>query len=198
MLQTALDFLKQCGVWGLFAATAIEASSLPFPGATFVLLYGYLIDVGFWGMVLIGAVNSLVYTLFSLIPYYLGSGLGKWSRKKVDPQKIEKAQAWFRKYGDWSITLSRPTGFGNYISYISGMSGIKPWRFLLFSYIGVFPWNVFLLMVGHSGNLETIHQFLDGLERIGLVLVAVGVLAIGTWMILRRRTRRAEVHCEEG
>jgi membrane protein DedA with SNARE-associated domain len=198
MLQTALEFLRHCGVWGLFAATAIEASSLPFPGAMFVLVYGYLMDVGPWGLVLIGAINSMVYTLFSLIPFYVGSRLGKWSKKKLDAAKIEKAQVWFRKYGEWSITLSRPTGFGNYISYISGISGIKPWRFILFSYIGVFPWNTFLLFVGHSGNLHTIQNFLDWMEKAGYLLVGVVAIAVAAWLIIRRRCRQTRVPYENG
>ena len=59
MLQFALDFLEKCGVFGLFAATALEASSLPFPGALFILIYGYIMDIGPWKLVLLAAANSV-------------------------------------------------------------------------------------------------------------------------------------------
>lgn len=75
---------------GAFAATAIEASSLPFPGATFVLIYGYLMDVSTWQLVAISALNSLVYVVFSLIPYYIGKYLGNLTQKKFDEKKVKK------------------------------------------------------------------------------------------------------------
>ncbi|MGX9707351.1 DedA family protein [Laceyella tengchongensis] len=196
MLQIALDFLDKCGMWGLFVATAIEASSLPFPGALFVLIYGYLMDVSPWTLVLISAINSFVYVAFSLIPFYLGTRIEKFSKKKFDQKKIEKAQMWFKKYGEWSITLSRPTGFGNYISYISGMSHISLWRFIVFSYLGVFPWNTVLLFVGRKGNLDTVQHFLDLMQKFGYILAGVVALAFGVWYLFKKNKQRTQ--CEKG
>jgi membrane protein DedA with SNARE-associated domain len=186
MLHTVLNFLQSCGLWGLFGSTAIEATSIPFPGALFVLVYGYLMPLGPWQLVLVSAANSLIYVLFSLIPYYIGLKIGKLSKKKLDRKKIEKAQHWFQKYGDWSIALSRPTGFGNYMSYICGLSNISIWRYLLFSYIGVFPWNTFLLFVGHQGNLETIQKFLHLLKQCGTIAFVVFVFACVGWIFVKK------------
>lgn len=194
MLQTALDFLEKCGVWGLFAATAIEASSLPFPGATFVLIYGYLMDVSTWQLVAISALNSLVYVVFSLIPYYIGKYLGNLTQKKFDEKKVKKAQEWFQKYGEWSITLSRPTGFGNYISYISGISDISVWRFGLLSYLGVFPWNTLLLFIGNYGSLETVERFLAMTRKVGVMITIILVMAAAfiLWYYLKKNKEQKQ------
>ncbi|MBA4547798.1 VTT domain-containing protein [Thermoactinomyces intermedius] len=194
MLQTALDFLEKCGVWGLFAATAIEASSLPFPGATFVLIYGYLMDVSTWQLVAISALNSLVYVVFSLIPYYIGKYLGNLTQKKFDEKKVKKAQDWFQKYGEWSITLSRPTGFGNYISYISGISDISVWRFGLLSYLGVFPWNTLLLFIGNYGSLETVERFLAMTRKVGVMITIILVMAAAfiLWYYLKKNKEQKQ------
>lgn len=194
MLQTALDFLEKCGVWGLFAATAIEASSLPFPGATFVLIYGYLMDVSTWQLVAISALNSLVYVVFSLIPYYIGKYLGNLTQKKFDEKKVKKAQDWFQKYGEWSITLSRPTGFGNYISYISGISDISIWRFGLLSYLGVFPWNTLLLFIGNYGSLETVERFLAMTRKVGVMITIILVFAAAfiLWYYLKKNKEQKQ------
>lgn len=194
MLQTALDFLEKCGVWGLFAATAIEASSLPFPGATFVLIYGYLMDVSTWQLVAISALNSLVYVVFSLIPYYIGKYLGNLTQKKFDEKKVKKAQDWFQKYGEWSITLSRPTGFGNYISYISGISDISVWRFGLLSYLGVFPWNTLLLFIGNYGSLETVERFLAMTRKVGVMITIILVFAAAfiLWYYLKKNKEQKQ------
>lgn len=184
MLQIALDFLKACGVWGLYGATAIEASSLPFPGALFVLLYGYLLDAGPIEMVMIGFVNSVIFSIFSLIPFMIGTRLSNYSRKKFDTIKIEKAQGWFRRYGAWSIVLTRPLSIGNYVSYISGMSGISPLRFFVFTWLGAFPWNTFLLFVGNSGSLEHIEHFLATLQSFGTYTIIILVLILLAWFFI--------------
>jgi membrane protein DedA with SNARE-associated domain len=186
MLQYALDFLEKCGVWGLFAATAIEASSLPFPGSLFVLVYGYLFQVSAWQLVLLGALNSVVYTLFTLIPYSVGYKLEHLSKKTFDVKKIEKAQAWFKKYGEWTIVFSRPTGFGNYVSYISGISKVKVGRFLFFTYLGVFPWNTFLLFVGNLGSLDTVQRFMDVSQRFGTFLFTAVILIAIAWFVVKK------------
>jgi membrane protein DedA with SNARE-associated domain len=195
LMQYVLEFLEKCGIWGLFVASAIEASSLPFPGATVVLVYGFVLKVTQnthpWQLVAIAFVNSLVYVVFSLIPYQIGSKLEAFSKKKFDMKKIEKAQRWFQKYGEWSITLSRPTGFGNYISYLSGISKIKIGRFLLFSFLGVFPWNTLLLFVGSMGDLDTIQRFLDRSEKWGIYLFATLIFITATWFISKRIRQKA-------
>ncbi|SHE77283.1 membrane protein DedA, SNARE-associated domain [Seinonella peptonophila] len=189
-MRLALDFLELCGIYGLFIATAIEASSLPFPGALFVLVYGYLMHYEGWQLVLLGAANGIVYTVFTLIPYGIGYRLEKFSKKKFDADKIEKAQRWFRKYGEWSIALSRPLSIGNYISYMSGISKIKPWRFLLFTFLGTFPWNTLLLFLGHSGSLSSIQHVLDFMTKFGYVIMSLVVVGLAVWYFIYRNKQK--------
>lgn len=193
-LQTVFDLIKSFGMYGLFVATAIEASSVPFPGAMFVLVYGFVVDLNGWQLVLLGAVNSVVYTVFTLIPYAIGYRIESYSKKKFDKRKIEKAQVWFQKYGDWSITLSRPLSIGNYISYLSGISKVKPIRFIILTYLGVFPWNTFLLFAGSSGSLESIQQVLKIMEKFGFWFIIIVLITIGVGLFLRynRQKQRSE------
>ncbi len=194
MLQIALDILEKGGVWGLFAATAIEASSVPFPGAVFVLIYGYLMDVGPWQLVCISALNSLIYVLFSLIPFFIGKRMGEFSQKKLDKKNVKKAQAWFQKYGEWSIPLSRPTGFGNYISYISGITNIAIWRFALLSFLGVFPWNTLLLFIGNSGSIERVERFLEVSQKFGYIITIMLVMVVLIWWFFIKKTKEQNQH----
>jgi membrane protein DedA with SNARE-associated domain len=195
MLDFAFTFLERCGVWGLFGATAIEASSLPFPGALFVLLYGYIMQVSSWQLVLIGFANSLIFSLFTLIPYAVGYQLESFSSKKMDSKKVKKAQEWFRKYGEWSITLSRPLSVGNYVSYIAGLSKIKPIRFFFFTLLGAFPWNTLLLFIGRSSSVEGIQKFLSTMGKFGtLTFVIIAVIAC-VWGLVwwyRRKNQKQE------
>lgn len=194
MLQYAIDFLQDYGIWGLFLATAIEASSLPFPGAFFMLFFGLVVQASAWQMVLISLVNSLIFTLFSLIPYWIGTRVQNFSRKKIDPSKVEKAQEWFQKYGAWSIAISRPLSIGNYISYIAGLSNIPMRRYALFTFIGTFPWSTFLLFVGRTGSVESLKLFLAKLQQFGWYVAAIGVAAVAVWgfFVWRRAKKKKE------
>ncbi|SFJ10535.1 DedA family protein [Thermoflavimicrobium dichotomicum] len=192
MLQYLLDFIKEYGIIALFVATAIEASALPFPGAWVVLIFGLMYPASPWQLVLIGAANGVIFSIFSMIPYLIGKKLEKFTKKKFDPEKIEKTQQWFRKYGEWSIIFSRPLSIGNYISFISGMCNVNFWRYLLFTYMGVFPWNVILLFVGHSGNIDRIHHFLGSLQHVGIILVIVLVATVGVWVFVKRSKKRQQ------
>lgn len=190
MLQFALDFLEKCGVFGLFAATALEASSLPFPGALFILIYGYIMDIGPWKLVLLAAANSVIYTLFTLIPYGIGNQLEKFSKKRMNQKKFKKAQEWFKKYGEWSIALSRPLSIGNYISYLSGFSRVKPWRFIVLTYLGIFPWSTLLLFIGNKGSIDTIQHFLDMSQKAVLIIIAFVVVIGIVWFYIRRNQEK--------
>lgn len=197
MLQFALDFLEKCGVFGLFAATAIEASSLPFPGALFMLIYGYLMQLGPWNLLLLAVANSIVYTLFTLIPYGIGYKLEEFSKRKYDEKKIAKAQKWFKKYGEWSIAFSRPLSIGNYISYISGISRVQPWRFLIFTFMGIFPWCTLLLFIGNSGSLDTVQRFLDVSQKLGFLIVVILVIVGVTWFYIKRNKEKQSTEEEK-
>jgi membrane protein DedA with SNARE-associated domain len=192
MLDFAFTFLERCGVWGLFGATAIEASSIPFPGALFVLLYGYIMQVSAWQLVLIGFANSFIFSAFTLIPYAIGYQLENFSSKKMDSPKVKKAQEWFRKYGEWSITLSRPLSVGNYVSYIAGLSKIRPVRFFFFTLLGSFPWNTVLLFIGRSSSIDGIQNFIKTLGTFGSFILGLCVVAAVVWYFIWRYRKKQQ------
>jgi membrane protein DedA with SNARE-associated domain len=185
-LQEVLQFLARFGVWGLFVATALAATSLPFPGAVFVIVYGYLLRADFWQLIGISAVNSAIYSLFSLIPFTIGAKFGKIIKRKWNPTKVEKAQAWFRRYGEWSIALGRPTGFGKTLSWLSGTCGVPVCRYLLLTFAGTFPWNVVLLYVGSLGNLAYVQAWMERMKVAGPFLAGgLIVLLVMVWFLRR-------------
>jgi membrane protein DedA with SNARE-associated domain len=191
-----LDYIQQLindyGLIALFVGTAIESSALPFPGAWLVLLFGLTYPATPWQLVSYAAINGVIFAIFSLIPYMLGRKIENFSRSKFDPEKIEKTQQWFQKYGEWSIILARPLSIGNYISFISGICKVNPWRYLLFTFLGVFPWNVVLLFVGYNGSIEKITSFLHSLQHIGLWIVVLLVVAVLGWFLAVRYRKRQQ------
>ncbi|MGD6817227.1 DedA family protein [Metabacillus sp. 84] len=184
MLEFVINILKTFGIWGLLGGIAIEASSVPFPGALLTLAYGYVLDQPFSQMILIALLASLVYTVFTLIPYWIGAKLEHKVKEKFNRKRktIERTQRWFKKCGIWSIAISRPFGVGNYISYVSGLSKVKLLPFLLLTFIGVFPLNLAMLWLGSAGNLGSVQTFLSSMQTVILILAG---LALAGYLIYR-------------
>ncbi|WP_154991348.1 DedA family protein [Priestia megaterium] len=177
MLHFITVLLKQFGIWGLLSGLAIEASSLPFPGSLLTLTYGYLLNMHIVKLLLIALAGSAVYTAFSFIPYGIGYKLEDKVKKKLSKKKkaFEKSQKWFKKCGLWSIAIARPLGLGNYISYLSGLSKVKPMPFALLTFLGIFPLNIAMLWLGQIGNFKSIQSFISDAQTYILIAAVVAV-----------------------
>ena len=151
VVEQLLAFLENIGVIGLYIAIFLEGTSLPFPGIAVVLTYGGLLDLGMAAMGFVSAAMALIYSLASLLPYVLGDKL-----EAIFPNKFKKgisqAAGLFKRYGIWSIAISRPFGIGNYISYLAGMSRVGLVKFLTLTFIGIYPWCLTMLYLGSAFN----------------------------------------------
>ncbi len=151
-----ITFLTQIGLVGLFLTMFLEGSSLPIPGIVVVLSYGYALNPSLTQLVFISIVMSIVYSAASFIPYTLGSKSEEMIRKKFG-EKLCKAQAWFIQYGMWSISLTRPFSVGNYISYVAGMSKVPRVKYFFYTFLGILPWSIVMLLVGNEIHYLLLH-----------------------------------------
>ncbi|MCA1053612.1 VTT domain-containing protein [Rossellomorea aquimaris] len=168
MLDFIINVIKELGMWGLFAGNALEASSLPFPGALITLTYGYLLEPTWGKLITLAIISSLIYTIFSYIPYMIGYKLKHAIKDKTSEKstkKVEKAQKWFRKYGVWSIALSRPLGIGNYVSYVSGISKVNKIKFGMLTLTGIFPVTFIMLIIGKNGHLKSVQAIMSSVQN---------------------------------
>ena len=162
MIEQILAFLENIGLAGLYAAIFLEGSSLPFPGIVIVLAYGGILNLAWPEMLLVSASMAAVYSLASLLPYFLGDRMEHLLRKKFR-KGIGRARRLFNRYGLWSIALSRPFGIGNYISYLAGMSHVGIVKYLALTFTGIFPWCFSMLFLGDyfNGNYEAFKAFFE-------------------------------------
>ncbi|WP_064093617.1 DedA family protein [Rossellomorea aquimaris] len=177
MFEVVIKLIKELGMWGLFAGNAIEASSLPFPGALVTLTYGYLLDPSWSKLIILAVSSSLIYTVFSYIPYGIGYKLKDKLKEKTSSKKIAKGQKWFRKCGLWSIAITRPLGIGNYVSYVAGISKVNMWKFGALTFIGIFPVTFAMLVVGKNGNLKSVQSLMSNIQT--YLIVGLGVILVG-------------------
>lgn len=202
MIQQFLDWLNMLGLPGLFTVMFLEGSSLPFPGVIVVLSYGYIISSsGYLEMAIIAIAMSAFYCLASMVPYFLGMKMSGFFSNKLK-KGIDKGSAFFQRYGVWSIALSRPFGVGNYISYVAGMSKINIGKYLLLTFIGIYPWSFVMLFLGDyfNGNIEEVREFFSSYTMIGYgaVLVIASVVGIFIYINIKKKKRSLTTMGEEG
>lgn len=140
MLQTIMNYLNDIGMIGLFIAMFIKGSTLPLPSLIFIVSYGYLLNPTKQEMIWLAIGMSLTFTVASYIPYMIGFKLEQKIQKKFSKQ-LAKAKFWFKRYGEWSICLTRPFTIGMYISYVAGIGKVPYWRYTILTFTGIIPWS---------------------------------------------------------
>lgn len=185
ILSTALAKIMQLimhmesfGYFYAGLAMILEGASVPFPGMYVLIFCGFAVkklNLNLWTLVFI---CSLCYTVASLIPYYIGGKVNNWAvgffSKYYEKRgnQLKKVGELFNKYGEWTVCLSRPTFLGNYFSYIAGMHNMNVYKFLLYTFMGIFPWTLFMCYLGYA-VINSAEQVLEIIIRIKPILYIV-------------------------
>lgn len=134
-------------LFGLFTAAFLAATPLPFQSE--IVFLGLMAAGGIevWLLVLVASVGN---TLGSCVTYAAGRGLGgargtRWF--PLRPEQMARAEAWFRRWGLWSLLLSWAPG-GDLIVALAGVLRV--------------PFLVFLALVGLAKTLRYIAVALAG------------------------------------
>lgn len=130
----------------LFGSSFLAATILPFYSE--VLLFALLRDGGDpWILV---AVATLGNTLGAVVNWVLGLYILRFQHKRwfyFSQKQISKAQAWFQRYGVWTLLLAwLPIG-GDPLTLIAGVMRVKIVPFLLLVGLGKGLRYVFVVWV---------------------------------------------------
>lgn len=167
LLNWILSLVAAYGPIGILIGMFLESSIVPIP-SELVLVTAGLAGIPLWQIVVFGAIGS---TLGSIIGYYIGRGgrrfidrYGKYIL--VTKPRIKKADKWFKRYGNWTILISRLIPFIPYkvFSITAGVLRMRLSIFVLFTFIGTIPRA---LLLGWIGSL------LIGMET--QILIAIGI-----------------------
>ncbi|MDO5707909.1 MAG: VTT domain-containing protein [Andreesenia angusta] len=147
-------------------AMLLEGMSVPFPGIILLLTWGSLHNPDLYEILLLSLFLSAVYTIGSYIPYYIGDKLGN-AVIKLFGEKVRRlfnrGSDMVRRFGVIVIAISRPFGWGNYISYIAGIAKINKIKYFFLTIIGIYPWCFIMLLVGKkfSGNISIVLKYIN-------------------------------------
>lgn len=181
----------------LFAFSYIENIFPPAPGDAIVLVAGSLIahpdiDIFFIPALAITSVGSF---LGFMTYYYLGAQLDKkviraGKIKFISLEALEKAEAWFLKYGYFVILANRfLPGTRSVISFFAGVSELNLKKTAVLAAISALLWNTIILYLGvlFGNNVKVVDFYLTRYSKIVIIITVVVVLFFVVRYLLTRK-----------
>jgi membrane protein DedA with SNARE-associated domain len=185
------DFISSAGLPAVFILMTLESACLPVPSEAIMLFAGSSVAAGeltLFGVVAAGVLGNLVGSWIAYAVGYYGriDLLEKNKLIHISPKHLAWADRWFERYGDATIFFSRMLPIiRTFISLPAGVAKMPFWRFTLLTTLGCIPWVLMLALVGKSVG-ENWEEWRDHLHYLDY-LVVVGVIALGAYLLIRRR-----------
>jgi membrane protein DedA with SNARE-associated domain len=199
------------GNHGLYAVFALMAIDAVFPAASelvmlyagalaagafsgqHVVLFGNRIDSHFWAYVAMSLAGTIGYTVGALVGWGIGAyggrplleERGRWFH--LDRSKLERADRWFERWGDWTVFLGRLTPVvRSFISIPAGVVRMPIARYTVLTFLGSAIWCFAIAGAGWAlgSSYEHFHHDFAYVEY----AVLVAVILLIAWLILRWRS----------
>jgi membrane protein DedA with SNARE-associated domain len=160
-----------------------------------VILFGYEFESGFQAFVAMATAGTVGYLLGSMGGWAIGDYGGRpWLERHgrwlhLDVEKLDRAETWFERWGDWAVFLGRITPVvRSFISIPAGVFRAPFWHYSLLTAIGSAIWCIVFAGAGWAAgaNWETFHDSFRWADYAIAAIVVVGVAVVG-WKLLRRR-----------
>lgn len=181
------------GYLGLALLLVAENLFPPIPSEVVLPLAGFVVgrgDLGFWQALLASTTGSAVGALILYaLGRYGGRGLvlryGSWLR--VSAKELERAEGWFRRYGDWVVLFARVVPLArSIVSIPAGTMQMPLLRFTVLTAVGSGVWNVLLIGAGVAlgANWARISGWIGSYSDVVLILLAGAATVL---LVLRHR-----------
>jgi membrane protein DedA with SNARE-associated domain len=208
--HSVTSFVGNHGLYAVFALMLVDAV---FPAASelvmmyggalaagalagsHVVLFGNRIDTPAWGFVAVSVAGTIGYLIGSLLGWGIGAyggrplleRRGRWLH--LGPDKLDRAEAWFDRRGDWAVFLGRLTPVvRSFISIPAGVFRSPLRRYTVLTLLGSAIWCFALAGAGWGvgTGYRRVHE---DFRWVDYAVIAVVVLA-AAWLLLRRRSNR--------
>ncbi|MBR7798064.1 DedA family protein [Agaribacter marinus] len=194
------EIMDEFGYMGIMLLIAFENIFPPIPSEVILTFGGFMTITS--KLSIIGVITSATAgsVIGAIVLYIIGLQLdvarlekivGKWGHiLRITQNDIHKADAWFDKYGPWTVFFCRFVPLiRSLISIPAGMSNMNVGIFLLFTTLGTLIWNIVLVCLGASvgGSWETIVDYMDVYSRVIYAILILLVIILLYLCIKRRR-----------
>lgn len=190
-----ISIISGLGYPGVFILMTLESALIPIPSEVTMPFSGFLVTQGqfnFWLVVLAGTLGNLIG---SLLAYALGfwgqevvvrKTIRRWGKYLlVTEDELDRAEAWFRKYGDPIVFFSRimPV-IRTFISLPAGIARMNLTKFNIYTVLGSALWSAFLTYIGVALG-KNWHSIGGYFRKFDVLLIALGIIFI-SWYIYHK------------
>lgn len=186
------DIISEYGYFGVFLVIVLENLFPPIPSEIVLSFSGFMTTRTDLIVLWIITASTAGSVLGAMVLYWIGSMLDvkrlekiidRWGHiLRLKKEDIRKADAWFDKYGVWTVFFCRMVPLlRSLISVPAGMSNMNFPLFLLLTFFGTLIWNTILVCVGAmlGESWHNIIAFTDLYSNI--IYVVISLLII--WVI---------------
>ncbi len=200
MFNQWLPWISELGNWAyvlLFAfafAESIAVVGLLVPGATFVVLFGFVISQGIYDLgdaILVGAVGAIFGDIFSFVLGRRGIDPAKRFPRLFSQTTVDRAEKFMHEYGIAGVFLGRFIGpLRPFVPFVAGALKMSWRRFMIMNISSAILWAAAYLAIGFFFG-----QFWSSIHRsllwIGIGLFSIIVVYIALRMIAAGRGKTA-------
>jgi membrane protein DedA with SNARE-associated domain len=193
-LWAFLDGLYHTLSWfGVVLMMAIESACIPLPSEVIMPLAGGFL-VHSWGdLVIAGLAGAVGCTLGSALAYWVGALGGRPLIERygkyilINPHHLDTADRWFARWGEATAFFSRLVPVvRTFISFPAGVARMNFPKFLLFTFLGSFPWSFLLAWAGWNWNPRAVREAMRPFD----IPIAILILALVAWFVVRSLRER--------
>jgi len=183
----------------IFLLMLLESACIPIPSEITMPVAGLLASQHHLSLVPVIAVGVLANLAGSLLSYAVGRGEGRNLLLKygrfilVKPHDIDRADAWFARYGPPAVFFARLLPVvRTFISLPAGVAKMDLKKFSILTVLGCIPWITALAVAGYAlgANWSKVLTYTRPLEYAVLAAVVVGVVLA---LVRRRKASQATV-----
>jgi len=183
--------ISALGYPGVVLMMGIESACIPLPSEIIMPFSGYLVYTGRFGLWEVATAGAIGCVVGSLVAYWVGMYGGRPVIEKygryvlISLHDLDIADRWFARRGELIVFGSRllPV-IRTFIAFPAGVARMNLGRFIVYTFLGYFPWCLGLAYVGQ----KLVEQWDKNValklwfHRFDFVIGIAGLLAIGWWI----------------
>jgi membrane protein DedA with SNARE-associated domain len=165
-----------------------------------VTFFGETIEEGFGAYLAIALAGTIGYTVGAVMGWAIGlyggrpylERHGRWLH--LDERKLDRAERWFDRWGDWGVFLGRLTPVvRSFVSVPAGVFEARLGRYTVLTLVGSAIWCFAFAGAGYLAgeSWEDFHHAFRYAEYVIAAAIVAGAAYLG-WRYLQRRRRLAE------
>ncbi|WP_080791654.1 DedA family protein [Corynebacterium pacaense] len=201
VIEWIVALMEALGAPAVGIAVLLENLFPPIPSEVVLPLAGFTASVGKLSIVAAFVWATAGSMLGAYLLYWVGAAIGADRLRGIaqwmwltEPEDVDKALAWFERYGPWSIFFGRLVpGVRSLISIPAGVHRMNLFRFSILTLIGSGLWNAVLLGLGMwlGSGYHLVAEYVDKYSVVVYALLVLAVFVVVVRLVIRSRRRRA-------